>query len=91
MASRFVLIVLSVLIAAYMLDEAAWLLRGSPVGSVSVSILTAMEFKSGKEDFGEPDVEEVSCGSRAFPSFATTGPVPPCWWVKRHTQVLRRP
>ena len=72
-------------------DQAVWLTRGSPVGTVAVSVVTAMEFKSGKEDYGDPEIDTVQCAGRALPWPGSAGMVTPCWWVRRHTEVVQRP
>ena len=80
--------VVAVVAGGFAVDEAVWLGRGSPAGSVAVSVVTVMEFKSGKEDYGTPETSEVRCGRRVLPGFDA---LPPCWWVERQSQVVRRP
>ncbi len=91
MVLRVFVWVLAVVAGVYVADEAVWLVRGAPVPSVGVSVVTAMELKGGKEDYGDPEMQQVACESRMLPGPSTGGMLPPCWWVERHTQVVRRP
>lgn len=81
-----------VLLAAggFVADQVLWTLRGSPARQVDVHVVTAMELKGHKEDYGTAETAVTRCGVMLTPS-PSAGPwLPPCWWLERHREVLRR-
>ena len=78
------------MIGSFVLDQMIWTFRGSPIQQVEVRVLTAMELKNHKEDFGTADVDEVSCERTALPFPGSSGWSEPCWWLERHREVIRR-
>lgn len=87
---RVLLWVLALLAGSFVLDQVVFTLRGSPVRQVEVRVLTAMELKNYKEDFGTADVQQVSCEATVLPFPGSGGWSRPCWWLERHREVIRR-
>ncbi|MBE7182509.1 MAG: hypothetical protein INR71_15105 [Terriglobus roseus] len=81
---------MAIVLGSFVLDQLVWTLRGSPTRRVEVSVLTAMELKNHKEDFGTADTQVVRCEAAALPFPGTGGWIEPCWWVERHREVVRR-
>lgn len=82
--------ILAVLLGGFVLDQLVWTLRGSPMRQVDVKVLTAMELKNHKEDFGTADTQTVRCEVAALPFPGTGGWMAPCWWLRRHREIVRR-
>jgi hypothetical protein len=78
-----------VVVAAYPVDWAVWRVRvagGGGMDTVQVDHYTVAELKGGKEDYYVDGTATVDCSKSLFPE-AGSGP---CWWVRRHTQVIER-
>ena len=87
---RALLWILAGLVMFFVLDQAIWTLRGSPVRQVEVRVLTAMELKNHKEDFGTAETSLVTCDAALLPFPGAGGWSEPCWWLERHREVIRR-
>ncbi|WP_419805892.1 hypothetical protein [Terriglobus sp.] len=72
------------------MDQIVWTMRGSPVRQIEVSVLTTMELKNHKEDYGTPDTQLVSCAATLLPFPGATGWSRPCWWLERHREIIQR-
>jgi hypothetical protein len=74
---------------AYPVDWAIWrtrVARGGGMGRFQVDRFTVAELKGGKEDYYLDGTATVSCSSSLYPQ----GGYNPCWWVKRHPEVVQR-
>jgi hypothetical protein len=89
MLARAVAAVLLVALLAYPVDWAIWRIRvaqGGGMGNFQVNRVTVAELKGGKEDYYLDGTTIVSCSSSLYPQGGYT----PCWWVKRHPEVIER-
>jgi hypothetical protein len=89
MLARTVAGVLLIALVAYPVDWAVWRTRvadGGGMGSLQVNRLTVAELKGGKEDYYFNGTTMVSCSTSLYPQ----GGYNPCWWVKRHPEVIER-
>lgn len=87
---RAFLYVLAFAAGSFVLDQVVFTLRGSPSRQVDVRVVTAMELKNHKEDFGNADLQQVTCEATLLPFPAPGGWSLPCWWLQRHREVVRR-
>ncbi len=81
---------LAIVVASFVLDQLIWTMRGSPVRQVEVQVLTTMELKNHKEDFGTAETEVISCEATMLPLPGSGGWSEPCWWLQRHQEVIKR-
>ena len=81
---------LAVVIGSFVLDQLVWTMRGSPVQQVEVRVLTAMELKNHKEDFGTAEIQVITCEATTLPFPGPGGWSEPCWWLQRHREIIRR-
>lgn len=76
-------------VAAYPMDWMVWrarVARGVGMGSVQVRMFTVAELKGGKEDIYPNGTSQVVCSKSLYPQGGNS----PCWWVKRHPEVMQR-
>jgi len=92
-ALRMVLRGLGVLVllaaVAYPADWALWrvrVARGGGMGQVEVSLFTVAELKGGKEDYYPNGTIVLGCSESLYPQ----GGVNPCWWQRRHRELIQR-
>ena len=78
---------LAALLLAYPLDWCIWqlrMLRGQGLGSVDVTQTTAATLKGNHFEVYSQQVTTVNCSRSLLPE-AGAGP---CWWLRRHTQLV---
>ena len=74
---------------AYVLDWAVWRTRvgqGGGMGAVQVDRFTVGELKGGKEDYYLDGTTMLNCSESIYPQGGSN----PCWWVRRHRQIIER-
>ena len=88
MLLRGVGIVLLIAALLYPLDFAVWrvrVARGGGMGSVNVDLYTVADLKGGKQDYYAQGTVAMSCSQSIYPQEGNN----PCWWVKRHREVVQ--
>jgi hypothetical protein len=89
MLLRAVAGVLLLAAVAYPVDFAIWRLRVAMhggMGSVQVDRVVAAELKGNKEDYYYDGTMMQECSKSLYPQ----GNDQPCWWLKRHNEVVVR-
>ncbi|GAA3759171.1 hypothetical protein [Terriglobus aquaticus] len=87
---RIALWAVGIVVGSFVLDQLIWTLSGSPVRQVEVRVLTTMELKNHKEDYGTPNTQVIACEASLLPFPGSGGWSRPCWWLQRHSEVIRR-
>ena len=85
----FGLALLAVALLAYPLDWAVWKLQsaaGRGMDSVNVTQLTAATLKGDKFEVYSQQQTSVDCSRSLLPE-AGAGP---CWWLRRHPQIVQQ-
>lgn len=83
---------ITLLIAAMLLfvfDFVVWRIRvaaGGGMGQVDVTQMTAAELKGNKDAYFLDGTVTQACSRSIFPQGGTD----PCWWLRRHTQVIQQ-
>lgn len=77
---RVLLGLVAAFVAVYVLDGTIFLLRGSPVGKVTVNRYLDIPLKGNKQEFDYQGTGEVACVMALFPQKG----MDPCWQVRRH-------
>jgi len=88
MVLRGIGVVLLIAALLYPLDFAVWrvrVARGGGMGSVNVDLYTVADLKGGKEDYYAQGTVAMSCSQSIYPQEGNN----PCWWVKRHREVVQ--
>lgn len=67
-------------LAAYAVDSAVYLLRGSPHSTVAVSRFMSIPLKGQKEEYDYLGTVTVPCAVALFPH----GGEDPCWHLRHH-------
>jgi len=76
-----------VVLAAYPMDWLVWRVRvaaGGGMDTVQVNHYTVADLKGNKAEYYVDGTTAVDCSKSLFPE-AGSGP---CWWVRRHTDVI---
>lgn len=79
-AVRVLLAFVGLFIAVYVGDSAVFLLRGSPLGKVTVNRYLAIPLKGNKQEFDYQGTVDAPCASALFPQKG----LDPCWQVRRN-------
>lgn len=77
---------LGTLAVLYVGDWAVWRTRiamGGGMGTVTVSTMTALAMKDGKEAYYWDGTADVGCSRSIFPQAGSGA----CWWLTRHNIV----
>lgn len=85
------LLVLAVLF--YALDYAVWrvrLLGATGIDFAQVNRMSVAPLKGGKEEYYFDGTGSEACAVSLFPPFTLQGFATPCWWLRRHPQVVTR-
>jgi hypothetical protein len=80
---------LGTLAVLYVGDWAVWRTRvamGGGVGQVTVSTMTALAMKDGKEAYYWDGTSTVDCSRSIFPQAGSGA----CWWLARHSIVYQQ-
>lgn len=80
-------VLLAVVLLAYPLDWAIWRMRmlaGAGMGSADVTETTAATLKGNHFEVYSEQTTTVNCSRSVLPE-AGAGP---CWWLKRHPQIV---
>jgi hypothetical protein len=80
---------LAALAALYVGDWAVWRTRvamGGGMGQVTVSTMTALAMKDGKEAYYWDGTSTVDCSRSIFPQAGSGA----CWWLARHSIVYQQ-
>jgi hypothetical protein len=88
MVFRAVAGLLLVAAVLYLVDFAVWrvrVARGGGMGSVVVDLYTVADLKGGKEDYYANGTVSMPCSKSIYPLAGNN----PCWWVKRHREVVQ--
>ena len=86
---RVVVGLIAVLAVLYVSDWSVWRARvamGGGMGKVTVSDMTAVPLKNGKEEFFWNGTENADCSRSIFPQAGGGA----CWWLRRHNVVFER-
>ena len=86
---RTVVGLLAALAVLYVGDWAVWRTRvamGGGMGKVTVSTMTALDMKDGKEEYFWDGSADVDCSRSIFPQAGGGA----CWWLQRHTIVYEQ-
>lgn len=87
--SRSVVGLIAALAVLYVGDWAVWRARvamGGGMGKVTVSDMTALPLKNGKEEYFWNGSEDVDCSRSIFPQAGSGA----CWWLQRHNIVYEQ-
>jgi hypothetical protein len=87
--SRLVVGLLVALAALYVGDWAVWRARvamGGGMGKVTVSTMTALDMKDGKEEYFWDGSADLDCSRSIFPQAGSGA----CWWLARHNIVYQQ-
>lgn len=77
---RALLTLAALFVAVYAGDSLVFLLRGSPLGKVTVDRYLAVPLKGNKQEFDYQGTVDVPCAVALFPQKE----LDPCWQVRRH-------
>jgi hypothetical protein len=80
---------LGTLAVLYVGDWAVWRTRvamGGGMGQVTVSTMTALAMKDGKEAYYWDGTSTVDCSRSIFPQAGSGA----CWWLARHSIVYQQ-
>lgn len=83
---RTVVGLIGMLAVLYVGDWAVWRTRvamGGGMGAVSVSTMTEVPLKNGKEEYFWDGTVDVDCSRSIFPQAGSGA----CWWLMRHSIV----
>jgi hypothetical protein len=89
MVLRAIGVLILIAIVAYPVDWLIWRSRvagGGGMGSVQVEMFTVAELKGGKENIFPNGTATVACSRSVYPQSGNK----PCWWVRRHREVMQR-
>jgi hypothetical protein len=80
---------IAALSVVYVGDWAVWRTRvamGGGMGKVTVSTMTVLALKNGKEEFYWDGSENADCSRSIFPQAGSGA----CWWLQRHNIVYEQ-
>ncbi len=86
--------VLALLLAAmlfYAADYIIWrirMTRGMGTESFSVNRMSVAPLKGGKEEYYFDGTDTATCTMSLLPPFSADGWGTPCWWLRRHRQIV---
>lgn len=89
MSLRALGVLVLIAIVGYPADWLIWRSRvaaGTGMGSVRVEMFTVAELKGGKEDIYPNGTAMIACSRSLYPQSGNK----PCWWVRRHPEVMQR-
>ena len=78
-------------LVAYVGDWLVFSMRlrsGSAWDSVEVSRVTTASLKGNKEAYYPEGTDAVPCSRSMFPMPSMEGSTVPCWWLRRHHEVV---
>ena len=78
--------------AIYAADAATWNIRNARsngTDEVTVSQVSAASLKGKKEEYYFDGTTTVTCARSLFPQLMSDGWLPPCWYIRRHTVIVR--
>ncbi len=81
-AMRVVVGLIGLFVAVYAGDTAAYLLRSSPAGKVTVNRYLSIPLKGNKQEFDYQGTVDVPCAIALFPQRG----LDPCWQVRRNAK-----
>lgn len=88
--AAFALLIVCVIVAA---DWIVWrirMARGNGMDEVTVTQVSAAQLKRNKEEYYFDGDITIACARSAFPPLTSNGWLPPCWYLRRHTRVVKR-
>ena len=86
----FALLIVCMIVAA---DWIVWhirMARGNGTAEVTVMQVSAAELKRNREEYYFDGNINITCARSLFPPLTSSGWLPPCWYVRRHTTVVTR-
>ncbi len=81
------------ILLVYAADYAVWrvrVMRGTGVDTVEVSRMSVATLKGGKEEYYYDGTDTAPCTISLLPPITSQGVGTPCWWLRRHRQVIVR-
>jgi hypothetical protein len=73
--------ILAAAILTYLFDCGVFMLRGKPLGQITVDSYLAVPLKGSKTEYDYEGSQPTACALALFPQAGLT----PCWYLRRHT------